>query len=83
MNNPKFGAITSSTNPDEIANRVKGAVLAAAGIIMFVAFKWFNIELTMEDVGVLATQLSVAAGALWSLYGFGLWVLARFFQQEV
>ena len=78
----KFGAITSSTNPADIAMRVKGAVLAASSIIIFVAANWIGINLTAADMVDIATQLGAVAGAVWTVYGFGLWALAKFFRQE-
>jgi hypothetical protein len=74
----KFGALTSSQNPEEIANRVKGGVLACSSIIIFVAAQFFNVTLSANDVVSLATQISGIAGAVWMIYGFILSVIAYF-----
>lgn len=76
--NRKYGAFTSSQNPEEISNRVKGIVLALSSIIIFVAAQFFNIQLQPQDVVDLATQLGGVAGAVWGIYGFVLSVIAYF-----
>ena len=81
MNNRKFGAITSSQNPDEIANTVKGVILAFSSIIILLASQFFHIQLTANDVLSLASEAGSVAGAIWLLYGVGLKVLAYFFKQ--
>lgn len=78
MENRKYGAFTSSQNPTEIANRVKGATLALSSVIIFLASHFFGIVLTANDVVSLATQLSGVAGAVWVIYGFILSAIAYF-----
>lgn len=82
MTNRKFGAITSSTNPEEIATRVKGAILALSSLVVFVGANVLGINLTAADVVDLATQLGTVAGAVWAIYGAGLWILAKIFHRE-
>ena len=74
----KFGSFTSSQNPDEIANRVKGVTLALSSVIIFLAGKFFGITLSANDVISLATQLGGVAGAVWFIYGFILSAIAYF-----
>lgn len=74
--NRKFGVITSSQNPEEIANTVKGLVLAFSSIIILVAQHFFHLTLTSNDVVSFATEISVVAGAVWTIYGGVLKVLA-------
>ncbi len=81
MNNRKFGAITSSQNPEEIATRVKGIVLALSSIIIVVAGQVFHIGLTSNDVISFAGELGSVAGAVMTLYGAGLWLLSKIFKQ--
>lgn len=79
MNDKKLGAFwASSTNPEEISNRVKGIVLALSSVIILVAAHVFNITLSAGDVVTLATQFGTVAGLVWSLYG-GVLALIRFF----
>ena len=82
MANRKFGALTSSQNPEELANRVKGIILGLSGLIIFLGSQFFGIELKPEDVMELATQLSVIAGAVWAIYGAGLALVAKFARQN-
>lgn len=80
--NRKFGALTSSQNPEELANRVKGIILGLSGLVIFLGSQFFGIELKPEDVMELATQLSVIAGAVWAIYGAGLALVAKFARQN-
>jgi len=68
MKNKKFGALSSSTNPEQIANTVKGAVLMSAGIIVFLA-RMFNFPLTETEIVNFASQLGIVIGAIWTVYG--------------
>ena len=78
--NKKFGAITSSQNPEEIANTVKGIVLSLSSVIILIATQFFGVQLNANDVSTLATNVSMVAGAVWTLYGVVLKVLAYFFK---
>lgn len=78
----KFGAITSSTNPEEIANRVKGAVLALSSVIILVAAHLFGVTLNASDIVMLATEVGAVAGAVWTIYGFCIWALATYFKRS-
>lgn len=71
--NKKLGAwVASSSDPTEISNRVKGAVLALSSVIIFVASQLLNINLTADDVVSLGTQLGTVVGLVWALWGAGL-----------
>jgi Sec-independent protein secretion pathway component TatC len=72
------GIFASSSDPTEISNRVRGAILASSGLIIFGAAHLFNITLTPDDILELASQASVVAGALWSIYGVGIWLVNLF-----
>lgn len=78
---PKFGALTSSQNPEELATRVKGIVLAMSSILIFVAGQFFHVTLTANDILSLSTELGSIAGAIMTLYGAGLWVVSYFAKQ--
>jgi len=67
--NKKFGALTSSQDPEQIANTVRGIVLAFSGIITLLATQFFHLSLSSTDVLSLATGLGTAAGAVWTVYG--------------
>lgn len=72
------GWAASSANPEDVSNRVKGVVLALSSVIIFIAAQFLNITLTAADVVALATSLGTVAGAIWTIYGFGL-AAVRFF----
>jgi len=80
MSNRKFGAITSSTNPEEISNRVKGITLALSSVVILIASQFFNITLSANDVVEIATKLGAVSGAIWTVYGAGMSVWAYFFK---
>lgn len=76
MQNRKFGAITSSTNPDEVANTVKGLVVSFSAIIIILAQQFFHVGLTSNDVLSFASEASLGAGAVWTIYGLVMKALA-------
>lgn len=65
----RYGALTSSQDPNEIANKVKGAIILASSLIIFIAARFFGITLTANDVVSLATEVSGIVGAVWFVYG--------------
>lgn len=80
MENKKYGALTSSQNPEEIATRVKGIILAMSSIIILVAGQFFHIVLSANDVISYATEIGTVSGAIYTLYGAGLWVISKIFK---
>lgn len=76
----KYGALTSSQNPEEIANKVKGAVLAISSIAIFIAAKFFQIEITVDDMTALASALGALSGLIWMVYGGILHLIAWFYE---
>lgn len=65
----KYGALTSSQNPEEIANTVRGIVLTFSGVITLLATHFLGLSLSSTDVLSLATGLGTGAGAVWTVYG--------------
>lgn len=61
--------LQSSQDPTAIANKVKGAILAASFLVIFLAGNLLHITLTANDVLTLATELGSLAGAAWTIYG--------------
>lgn len=59
----------SSADPTEVSNRIKGAILAASAIIIFVAASAFHITLTPDNVVAFATDMSMIGGAIWAVWG--------------
>jgi len=63
------GIIASSQDPEQIANTVRGIVLALSSVIVFMAASFFHLTLSANDVMALATDVGMAAGAVWTIYG--------------
>jgi hypothetical protein len=61
--------LQSSQDPAQVANKVKGVILAASAVIIFMAAQLFHVTLTAGDVIQLATELGSIAGAIWAIYG--------------
>lgn len=64
-----YGAIASSQDPEQIANKVKGVILASSSIIIFLAAQLLHITLSANDVLTLATEASAVIGGVWAVYG--------------
>ena len=69
MKEPRYGALSSSQDPEQIATTVKGIVLALSSVIILVAGSVFHITLSAGDVLSLATDIGIGAGAVWTIYG--------------
>ena len=78
----KYGSLTSSQNPNEIANKVKGAILLFSSIIIYIAAKVFGLTLSANDVISLATEIGAVSGAVWAIYGSALHLIAVFYKKD-
>ena len=76
--NKRFGALSSSTNPDQLANTVRGFILAISSIIVLVATNVFGLSITAADVSELATAVGAMAGSVWLVYGLLQKLVVRF-----
>jgi hypothetical protein len=72
--------LQSSTDPSTISNTVRGFVLSVSATLIFVG-GYFGFPLTENQVAVLASQLGLAAGSLWTLYGLIIKVVVYFGKQ--
>jgi hypothetical protein len=70
--------LASSISPEQVSTRVKGIALALSSIIIFLAGHFFGIKLTPVDMLDLATQVGMVSGAIWTIFGFIMRVLATF-----
>lgn len=61
--------LQSSHNPSEVSNTIKGLVLGASALIIFIAAQFFHVQLTANDVIALGTEAGALAGGMWFLYG--------------
>ena len=60
--------LKSSQSPDQISNTVRGFVLAFSGAILAIGHL-IGVPLTETGVAQAASQLGLAAGAIWFFYG--------------
>jgi hypothetical protein len=75
MNNKRFGALSSSMDPQKLGTTVQAVMLGASGLIVFLAAQ-MGIKLVPADMqalaansAILATQVSIAFSALGVVYG--------------
>lgn len=78
----KYGAFTSSQDPTQIANTVKGVVLACSSLIILFAQTFFHISLNADNVLMFATDSGVAVGAIWTLYGLAMKLVVWYAQAK-
>lgn len=78
--NRKYGALTSSQNSEEIANKVKGVILLLSSAVIFLASRFFGLTLTASDMVSLATEVGAVFGAVWAIYGSALHLIAWFYR---
>ncbi len=64
----KFGALSSSEDPQKLADTVKGAILAFSALIMVLGSK-FGLPLTQNGIAMFAEQIGLSIGSLWFLFG--------------
>jgi hypothetical protein len=64
----KFGALSSSEDPQKLADTVKGIIIGAATLIIFVA-QQFGFEVATENITEMAVVLGAAISSVWTLYG--------------
>lgn len=67
--NRRFGALSSSEYPNELATKVKGIIIALSVAIIWGASKFFQIEVTPGDVVELGTALGAVTAAIVFAYG--------------
>jgi len=63
------GWAASSASPEEVSSRIKGAVLASAGIIVWFLVSFFNVNITVDNIIELAPLLGTLGGAVWTVWG--------------
>lgn len=78
--NRKYGALTSSQDPEQIANKVKGVILLFSSAIIFLASRLLGVTLTANDIVSLATEIGGISGAVWAIYGSILHLIAWFYK---
>lgn len=66
----RFGALSSSENPNELASRVKGVIIAVSVIIIWAVGYIFHITLTPNDVVSFATDIGAVVASIVFVYGW-------------
>lgn len=71
MEKKLFGSIdvSSSQDPAKLSASVSGLILTFSSLIIFGAAKFLGITLVEAEVSMFATQVGLAAGSLWFLFG--------------
>ncbi len=73
----KFGAFSSSEDPEKLASTVKGLIVGGATLIIFLASK-FGFEISTEQVTQIAIDAGMIVSTIWTLYGLLKKVIVRF-----
>jgi hypothetical protein len=66
--NRKFGALSSSEDPQKLADTVKGIIIGASTLIIFIA-QQMGFEIASETITQMAVVLGAAISSVWTLYG--------------
>ena len=82
MQNRRFGALSSSQDPSQLANKVKGIVVGLSSVIIYLASQFFNIQLSADNIVELGTQLGAVVGGVWAVYGAVLHLIAWFYDRK-
>lgn len=71
MNNRRFGALSSSVDPQKLSARVTGAIISASGVIVFVVTYFTGLPelVTPKDVEEIARLIGEVVGTGTVLYG--------------
>lgn len=75
MQERKFGALSSSENPQALADTVKGVIItASSAIIFFAALKGITVtqagvEAFAQQIGTTVSAVTFAVGTVWTTYG--------------
>ena len=64
----KFGALSSSTDPEKLSMTVSGAILSISALIIW-GGNALGLPLTQNQIAAFATQAGLAVGALAFIYG--------------
>lgn len=76
MQHKRFGAFSSTENPEKLAARVTGGLIASSGVVLFVLAQVFGLVIPVEEfqnfavnVGNTVSVGMTFAGLAYSLYG--------------
>lgn len=61
--------IASSTDSTKVANTIKGVLLSASGVIVYLLTTLFHITLSPSDMTSWVEAISMVGGGVWAIYG--------------
>lgn len=73
----------SSMGATQVANTIKGLVLATSSVIVLVAAQFLHITLSATDIANLATNIGIVAGAIWTIFGLVMKLVMFFAKKPV
>lgn len=73
----KFGALSSSVDPQQLSTTVSGFIISLSAVIIIIAGK-MGVPLTQSSVALFAEQLGLAVGSLTFLYGLIRKIIVKF-----
>lgn len=68
MNNKRFGAFSSSANPEVLSQTVNGIFVLVAGVVAFYAAK-NGVSITAPEIQAQVATLTAAVGTIWTAVG--------------
>ena len=77
----RFGALSSSENPEALAATIKGLILGFSSLIILLG-GYFGVAIAQEQILEVASQIGVVAGGVWFLYGLIRKIIVRFSKTE-
>ncbi len=67
--NRRFGAFSSSENPEELGSTVKAFILGIGVIVIYLVQLVFHVQWTPENINQFATEAGTLVTATWMAYG--------------
>lgn len=68
MPNRRFGVLSSSEDPTKLADTVKGLIIGAGVLIIYLA-RLLGFEITTEQITNAAIVIGTAISSVWVAYG--------------
>lgn len=65
------GILASSADPsgETLSTTVRGVIIGASSIIIFLGVQFFHVQITVDDVAMAATQVSMLISSGVAIYG--------------
>ena len=77
----KYGSLSSSENPENLAATVKALILGFSSLIILIG-GMAGITIAQSDIVEVATQAGLAVSAIWFFYGLVRKIVVRFSRQN-